>query len=305
MSALEERLYCLSPAKRKLLERMLVKNEQGPRQAVFEPAALQSFSSSEVRSKIGTRQFYNAINGQLAGTIFGDYSYFLNYGYAPEMPDQRVGGKLPLHFPNRNSAQLVMELIGDCDLTGKRVLDIGCGRGGALMIVDKYFAASLKIGFDLSSEAIAFCNRRHRNASTVFLEGDAEEVPFADSSFDVVTNIESSHSYPHPGSFYREVWRVLAPGGVFLYTDLFAPATFAEHRHTLLAVGFAVERESDITANVLRSCRAVARQRMNVFDHAAQPSVMQEFLSTPESDVFAAMDSGGAVYKMFRLRKAR
>jgi ubiquinone/menaquinone biosynthesis C-methylase UbiE len=304
VSELHEKLRRLSPQKRALLERMLVENAQGPRQAVFDPEALQSFTSTEARTKVGTRKFYDAINGQLAGTVFGDYSYFLNFGYVSEASDQSVCGRLPRHFPNRSSAQLVMELIGDCDLTGKRVLDIGCGRGGAIMIVDKYFEASLKIGLDLSSQAIAFCNRTHRNTSTFFLEGDAEQVPFAASSFEVIGNIESSHSYPHAECFFREVWRVLAPGAVFLYTDVYSPARFAEHQHTLRSIGFAFERERDITSNVLRSCRDGGRWRANVFDRAAERSVIHEFLSTPESGAFAAMDSGEAVYKMFRLRKA-
>ena len=211
--------------------------------------------------------------------------------------------ELPAQFLNRTSAQLVLELIGDFDLTGKRFLDVGCGRGGTIMIVKKYFNAALRAGLDLSSEAIAFCKRIHRDSSTYFMEGDAENLPFPGSSFDAVANVESSHGYLTIESFYREVWRVLAPGGAFLYTDIFTRAEFAEHESQLRAIGFVFERERDVTRNVLLSCREVADRRAQAFDQAAERDVIKEFLSTPESGAFEAMNSGAALYKLFRLRK--
>ena len=305
MRGLNEKLSVLSPEKRKLLERMLAGNRQIARQEVFEPEALQSFSDAEERTRTGTRKFYNTVNRQLDSTVFGEHSFFLNYGYACDPSTRTFGVQLPPHFFNRTSAQLVLELIGDLDLTGGRFLDIGCGRGGSIMIVKKYFHAALRIGLDLSSEAIAFCNRIHGDSSTYFMEGDAERLPFPGSSFDVVGNVESSHGYPAIESFYREVWRVLAPGGAFLYTDIFSPADFAEHERRLRAIGFVFERERDVTQNVLLSCRQVGDRRAEAFDRAAERNVIKEFLSTPDSGVFEAMNSGAAIYKIFRLRKPR
>ena len=70
----------------------------------------------------------------------------------------------------------------------------------------------------------------------------------------MVTNVESSHSYPDIRAFYTEVHRVLAPGGYFLYTDLM-PAPFVhEYLGALIDLGFDLERDRDITRNVLRSC---------------------------------------------------
>ncbi|MGH9693850.1 MAG: class I SAM-dependent methyltransferase, partial [Bryobacteraceae bacterium] len=282
MNPLHDKLSALSPDKRKLLERMLAGSGHTPRQAVFEPEALQSFSLSEERTRTGTRKFYNSINRQLADTVFGDYSYFLNYGYVPDSSSGSARIELPLQFLNRTSAQLVLELIGDCELMGKRFLDIGCGRGGSIMIVRKYFRAALRVGLDLSSEAIAFCNRIHADPATHFLEGDAEHLPFSNSSFDVAGNIESSHGYLSIESFYREVWRVLVPGGAFLYTDLFTRNEFAEHERLLRAIGFVFEQERDVTRNVLLSCLEVGERRAQAFDRAAERNVIKEFLSTPE-----------------------
>ena len=51
------------------------------------------------------------------------------------------------------------------------------------------------------------------------MHGDADNLPFADQSFDAVINIEASHCYPRLSHFLADVARVLRPGGHFLYVD--------------------------------------------------------------------------------------
>jgi ubiquinone/menaquinone biosynthesis C-methylase UbiE len=75
------------------------------------------------------------------------------------------------------------------------------------------------VGVDLAPEAVVFCRKVHRRAAR-FEVGDAEHLPFDDGAFDVVTNIESSHTYPNLRAFFAEVRRVLVSGGRFLSTDL-------------------------------------------------------------------------------------
>ena len=53
-----------------------------------------------------------------------------------------------------------------------------------------------------------------------FVCGNAENLPFADQSFDAVINIEASAYYPQFPRFLAEVARVLRPGGHFLYADV-------------------------------------------------------------------------------------
>lgn len=151
------------------------------------------------------------------------------------------------------------------------------------------------------SGAIAFCRSAH--AGAVFLEGDAEQLPFRNGSFDVVLNVESSHSYPRIGAFYTEVRRVLARGGWFLYTDVFPPAQFDENQAELARAGFAAERGRDITRNVLLACREIAEQRTEAFRGVSETGVIDDFLSTPGSPVFEEMQSGRAVYRMLKLRR--
>jgi ubiquinone/menaquinone biosynthesis C-methylase UbiE len=196
-----------------------------------------------------------------------------------------------------------MEVVGDAPVNGARVLDVGCGRGGTVHVLTTFYQPATVAGLDLSTNAIAFCRQTHKGAHITFHEGDAENLPFADASFDIVTNIESSHSYPHIHHFYSQVYRVLAPGGYFLYTDALSTQQFTSSRAYLQHIGFTLERDRDITRNVLLSCDEVATSRMQAFDSRNDQNLMQNFLATPGSQVYRELRSGAWSYRIYKLRK--
>src|SRR5262249_52827527 len=102
-----------------------------------------------------------------------------------------------------------------------------------------------------------------------FAHGDAQALPFPDGTFDLVTNIESSHSYPQVARFFAEALRVLRPGGTFCYTDnLFVRpgnATAADRRTHLAAAGFEVLEATEITEEVARGVLASSLDLMTFF----------------------------------------
>jgi SAM-dependent methyltransferase len=55
-------------------------------------------------------------------------------------------------------------------------------------------------------------------------EADAEELPFPNASFEIVTCRIAPHHFPNPDRFISEAARVLAPGGRFLLVDTTVPA---------------------------------------------------------------------------------
>ena len=72
--------------------------------------------------------------------------------------------------------------------------------------------------------ALAKAGRVHDGLAEVlprFVNGDAEHLPFADGSFDVVTCSNSFHHYPHQAHAIREMVRVLRPGGWLMLIDGF------------------------------------------------------------------------------------
>merc|ERR1719482_1916837 len=105
---------------------------------------------------------------------------------------------------------------------GARVLEVGSGRGGGAKAVSKCFCPSLYVGMDLNSLQVASAQKRSGSSGPCplsFVQGDAENLPFPDASFDIVVNVESSHTYPHFDRFVAEVRRVLKQGGRFVITD--------------------------------------------------------------------------------------
>jgi phthiocerol/phenolphthiocerol synthesis type-I polyketide synthase E len=303
----------LSPARRKLLDRLLKERGLGGAEGKPEhpvagpPVDLEvpvDATSTDV-SKVRTRSFYDTLTRQLDASMFGDSAFFLNLGYAPvDGLPRRSPIHIPKHALDANSVMLVLELVGDCPLSGKRVLDVGCGRGGTIVTLLRYCDIARGTGMDLSPEAVMFCRRRHRFPNAQFANGDAERLPFADASFDAVTNIESSHTYPTVESFYREVHRVLAPGGPFLYGDAFLDEERKERSlRALDALGFVVERADDVTPNVLLSCDQVAERRQEAFKQRSDAEVINNFLATPGSGIYDAMKSGSASFWLYRLRR--
>lgn len=329
------RLEGLSAEKRQLFERLLTNHgkQSSPvhpassgslpqhaaeRRALRLPDALEETSVSRLsdpneaarRSQLPRdvkrdyRQIYNSISEQLDSSPVGKHAMFCNFGYAADGSPQYSPVVLPEDILNRNTIRLVLEVIGDCPLGNCRVLDVGCGRGGTVSVITTFFDAQHVIGLDLSAAAVRFCRRSQVSDRVVFLEGDAEDLPFQPSSFDVVSNVESSHSYPNLRSFYREVSRVLKVGGYFLYTDLFSRDQWWENVEGLRASGFTVERDRDITANVALSCELTAGGKLDAYNPRNNPEFMGNFLGTPDSDVYRLMKTRAWTYRILRLRNA-
>ncbi|QEI40981.1 Phthiotriol/phenolphthiotriol dimycocerosates methyltransferase [Dolichospermum sp. UHCC 0315A] len=101
------------------------------------------------------------------------------------------------------------------------VLDLGCGTGRLLNRLATQFPEITATGLDLSPQMlrIARQNNRHR-PRLIYLEGNAEHLPFAEGQFDAVFNTISFLHYPQPEQVLNEVARVLSPGGKFYLVDI-------------------------------------------------------------------------------------
>jgi SAM-dependent methyltransferase len=113
-----------------------------------------------------------------------------------------------------------------------RLLDVGCGSGLALRLAaDRGAVVS---GLDASAALLEYARRRVPAAPLV--QGDLEELPFADASFDVVTGFNSFQYAADPVAALAEAVRVLAPGGRVLYLN-WAPPEQCEATAYLAAIG--------------------------------------------------------------------
>lgn len=237
--------------------------------------------------------------------IYGAWFNYLNYGYKPNNNKQYSRIKLPSECMNKWSTKLTLEVIGDVDLNGKKIIEIGCGRGGNIVTMKKYFDSEVIVGVDLCEASIKFCKSHHRLKKVFWCVGDAEYLNFKSNSFPIVFNLESSHAYPNLNKFYHEVFRILKTGGYFLYSDLFKSDRFLLCKQYLLDLGFIIERDHDITSNVLSACNDIASNRMNAFSHSSENSVgLEEFLAVPGSIFYEEMKKGTRTYRILKLRKS-
>ncbi|MDN5215994.1 class I SAM-dependent methyltransferase [Fulvivirgaceae bacterium BMA12] len=121
-------------------------------------------------------------------------------------------------------AAVSREIAGSIDITGCKVLDVGCGLGGPCrMLADEFDC--ITTGIDLSEEYIRTARKLSElvglDHKTTFVQGDATALPFEDGTFDVVWTQHVQMNIPDKKTFYAEINRVLKTGGHFIYYDIF------------------------------------------------------------------------------------
>lgn len=89
------------------------------------------------------------------------------------------------------------------DFGGKRVLDVGCGRGYIDAVVRAQGGSYIGADFVISRGGFPL------------VRADAARLPFPDKSFDVLLCVDASEHFPDPPAAAQEFFRVLKPGGVY------------------------------------------------------------------------------------------
>ncbi len=126
-------------------------------------------------------------------------------------------------FLSPGGANEVDLIIGGVDLNQKKILDFGCGCGGAILHIAKKYSASELMGVDIEESVI---NRATRLAATKSLERLAKfkliergQLPFAENSFDVVFSKDALIHVPNKKWVFTQIIRVLKPGGCLIAGD--------------------------------------------------------------------------------------
>lgn len=128
-------------------------------------------------------------------------------------------GRAMLRFMNLCHAPLTnwgLNLVGIQD--GWTMLDIGCGGGATLRRLLKRSKGAKVYGIDISEESVVKAKKVNIDVldKKVFIaQGSAENLPYADGMFDLVTAVETVYFWPRLPHCLQEVRRVLKSGGRF------------------------------------------------------------------------------------------
>lgn len=128
-------------------------------------------------------------------------------------------GRAMLCFMNYTHAPLTnwgLKLVNVQD--GWTMLDVGCGGGFTIRRLLKRSKDAQVYGIDISEESVT--KARQVNAEVLdkqvyVTQGSAEQLPYNDEMFDLVTAVETAYFWPNLPDCLQEVRRVLKPGGKF------------------------------------------------------------------------------------------
>ncbi len=114
----------------------------------------------------------------------------------------------------------------DFSLEGKKVLDLGCGDGFDLQEMKR--RGAIIYGIDASEEMVRLAKEKHTDGHIQI--GYFDQIPLPDASMDVVISKWALQTSPEIDPIYKEIARVLKPGGTLVYLSSHPIRQFIEKK---------------------------------------------------------------------------
>ena len=103
------------------------------------------------------------------------------------------------------------------------IAELGCGGGRNIRALLRKYPAATVAALDYSEVSVEKAMRVNRKGLQAgrcrIIQGDVSCLPFEDGAFDLVTAFETVYFWPGPTESFREVYRTLRPGGIFLIAN--------------------------------------------------------------------------------------
>lgn len=146
---------------------------------------------------------------------------FIKTFFANTRKPQGFLGKLMVGGMNKGHAKCAdwgMGHIGN--LAPAAILDCGCGGGRNIKVLLEKFPDAVGWGLDYSGISVEKTREVNKAAIAAsrcnVVQGDVSALPFDENSFDLVTAFETVYFWPDLEMCFKQVFRVLKPGGIFL-----------------------------------------------------------------------------------------
>ncbi|MCC6395011.1 MAG: methyltransferase domain-containing protein [Bryobacterales bacterium] len=157
--------------------------------------------------------------------------------------------------PRIYHVQLILDYFGD--LSGKRILDAGCGKGRFARVLKERYPAAQIAALDLSEAMLRFVP-----APISACSGTMTALPFGSASFDCVYATESLEHAVDIGTAVGEMCRILKPGGKLVIID-----KNAEHWGRLKTPEWEKWfRREELEKLLKRDCREVASRFISYWE---------------------------------------
>lgn len=148
------------------------------------------------------------------GTNYGDYPCF--HQVMSEDSEQSVVSSLfDVLLPMING-------IGERMQTGINVLDVGCGKGHALIAMAQHYPHSRFTGYDLCEDAVADATRQAKARDLQNIEFTVKDLSSFNEQgqYDLITSFDAIHDQRNPQGLIKGIQRALRPSGVYLMQDI-------------------------------------------------------------------------------------
>ena len=249
--------------------------------------------------KFSWKIWYNFISTRFKD----DFFKFMNYGYYHTSFDLKLENSDEIE---RYPVQLYHHLCSKVNLENLKVLEVGSGRGGGASFISRYHKPSKMYGIDLSPKAVDLCNENYNIDNLNFLIGDSENIPFENSFFDVVINVESSHCYGSMKVFLNEVYRVLKPSGSFLFCDFRTKQEINKLYDYFNNSDFIFVNRFDITDNILKGLDNLSDYRKKNIEKSVPfliRSIFETYAGIKDTDIYNSFKNGEMIYICAILKK--
>ena len=163
------------------------------------------------------------------------------------MPDSNAAfvGEIPQNYDRYLGPALFQpyaaDLVARLD-SPENVLELACGTGIVTrQLRDRLIPGAKIVATDLNESMLSYAKQKFETSETIdWKQADATDLPFADQTFDAVLCQFGMMFFPDKEQAAREVFRVLKPGGVFLFNvwDAIEENDLPHIAHTIISKFF-------------------------------------------------------------------